>query len=84
MLVFALAFLVSTRLEEGIQLLARALSGPQEVDTWLAFSPLVSSVATAVGLTVTMALLAAGVDRILAGQQEAMARTPEPAGSTEV
>lgn len=74
MLVFALAFLVATRLEEGILLLARAVSGPLDVDTWLAFAPLVSSVATAVGLTVTMALLAAGVGRILEGQEAASAR----------
>ena len=81
MLVFALAFLVATRLEEAILLLARAVSGPQDVDTWLAFAPMVSSVATAVGLTVTMALLAAGVDRILAGQRSAAVRT-ETVGST--
>lgn len=79
MLVFALAFLVATRLEEGILLLARSLSGPQDVDTWLAFAPMVSSVATAVGLTVTMALLAAGVDRILAGQAAVPAPDPAPA-----
>ena len=76
MLVFALAFLVATRLEEAIQLLVRAMSGPQDVDTWLAFAPMVSSVATAVGLTVTMALLAAGVDRILAGQAAVAAQEP--------
>jgi hypothetical protein len=40
---------------------------------------MVASVATAVGLTLTMALLAAGVDRILAGQ--AAAATPEPVAS---
>ena len=80
MLVFALAFLVATRLEEGILLLARTVGGPQDVDTWLAFAPMVSSVATAVGLTVTMALLAAGVDRILAGQAAAEPREPVPAG----
>jgi uncharacterized membrane protein YkvA (DUF1232 family) len=82
MLVFALAFLAATRLEEGILLLARAVSGPQDVDTWLAFAPMVSSVASAVGLTATMALLAAGVDRILAGQQAGAARAAqmEPAG----
>ncbi|MCM0638438.1 hypothetical protein [Cellulomonas wangsupingiae] len=79
MLVFALAFLVATRLEEGVQLLARAVSGPQDVDTWLAFAPMVSSVATAVGLTVTMALLAAGVDRVLAGQAAATPVAPAPA-----
>ncbi len=84
MLVFALAFLVATRVEEGILLLARAISGPQDVDTWLAFAPMVSSVATAVGLTLTMALLAAGVDRILAGQEAAAARVPVPAEPTEV
>lgn len=78
MLVFALAFLVATRLEEGIHLLARAVSGPQDLFTWHAFSPMVSAVATAVGLTVTMALLAAGVDRILAGQAAQAARTPDP------
>ncbi|MFD2772141.1 hypothetical protein [Cellulomonas phragmiteti] len=79
MLVFALAFLVATRLEEGILLLARVISGPQDVDTWLAFAPMVSAVATAVGLTVTIALLAAGVDRVLAGQAAAAARTPQAA-----
>ncbi|WP_156043805.1 hypothetical protein [Cellulomonas sp. URHE0023] len=81
MLVFALAFLVATRIEEVVLLLARAVSGPQDVDTWLAFAPMVSSVATAVGLTATVALLAAGVDRILAGQHSATDQ-PAPAGAT--
>ncbi|MBO3103565.1 hypothetical protein [Cellulomonas fengjieae] len=83
MLVFALAFLAATRIEEGLLLLARAVSGPQDVDTWLAFAPMVTSVATALGLTVTMALLAAGVDRILAGQHAAALAAPAqvaPAG----
>ena len=66
-------------LEEVILLLGRAVVGPQDLDTWLAFAPMVSSVASAVGLTVTMALLAAGVDRILAGQPAAA--TPEPVAS---
>ncbi|WP_456787325.1 hypothetical protein [Cellulomonas sp. P5_C5] len=79
MLVFALAFLVATRIEEAVLMLARAISGPQDTYTWLAFAPMVSSVATAVGLTVTMALLAAGVDRILAGQAAVAEREPEPA-----
>lgn len=68
MLVFALAFLAATRVEEGVLLLARVIAGPQELDTWLAFAPMVTAVATALGLTLTIALLAAGVDRILAGQ----------------
>ncbi|MBD7917569.1 hypothetical protein H9657_04650 [Cellulomonas sp. Sa3CUA2] len=84
MLVFALAFLVATRLEEGVLLLGRAVSGPQDVDTWLAFAPAVEAVATALGLTVTMALLAAGVDRVLAGQADAAERaaTVEAADAT--
>ncbi|WP_258723857.1 hypothetical protein [Cellulomonas sp. NS3] len=65
MLVFGLAFLASTRLEEGLHLVVRALVGPQETTTWLAFSPHVGTVVRAVGLTVTMALLAAAVDRML-------------------
>lgn len=79
MLVFALAFLVATRLEEGILLLGRVLSGPQDVDTWLAFAPMLSAVATAAGLTVTMALLAAGVDRVLRGQAATPAEAPPAA-----
>ncbi|MBO0921720.1 hypothetical protein J1G42_12885 [Cellulomonas sp. zg-ZUI222] len=79
MLVFALAFLVATRVEEGILLAAREVGGPQDVDTWLAFAPMVSAVATAVGLTMTIALLAAGVDRILAGQAATAPPEPVPA-----
>lgn len=71
MLVFALAFLVATRVEEGLALLARVVTGPQDVDTWLAFAPMVTAVATAVGLTLTMALLAAGVHRMLVAQASA-------------
>ncbi|MCC2315236.1 hypothetical protein [Cellulomonas xiejunii] len=78
MLVFALAFLAATRIEEGILLVARSVGGPQAVDTWVAFAPMVSAVATAVGLTVTMALLAAGVDRVLAGQEAAVPPVPGP------
>jgi len=66
MLIFALAFLASARLEDGLNLLARRLIGPQSLDTWLAFSPHVATVTRAVGLTVTMCLLAAAVDRVLA------------------
>ncbi|QTE28715.1 hypothetical protein [Pengzhenrongella sicca] len=65
MLVFALAFLASARIEDGLQLLVRAWLGPQRVDTWLAFSPHVGTVTRAIGLTITMCLLAAAVDRIL-------------------
>jgi hypothetical protein len=66
MLVFGLAFLVAVRLEDLIVLGVRAVTGPQPLNTWLAFIPHVSTVARAVGLTFTIALLAAAVDRVLA------------------
>ena len=66
MLIFALAFLASARLEDVLDRLARWLIGPQELDTWLAFSPHVATLTRAIGLTVTMCLLAAAVDRVLA------------------
>jgi hypothetical protein len=73
MLIFGLAFLASARLEDALNLLARTLIGPQQVDTWLAFSPHVVTLTRSIGLTVTMCLLAAAVDRVLAqarrGQQ---------------
>ena len=66
MLVFAFAFLAAARLEDLLALAVRALTGPQPVDTWLAFSPHVETVTHAMGMTVTIALLAAAVDRVLA------------------
>jgi hypothetical protein len=66
MLIFGLAFLASARIEDGMNLAARHLIGPQELDTWLAFSPHVETITRALGLTVTMCLLAAAVDRVLA------------------
>lgn len=79
MLIFALAFLASARLEDALNMLARRLIGPQELDTWLAFSPHVDTLTRAVGLTVTMCLLAAAVDRVLsrgAGSDEETAGQP--------
>jgi hypothetical protein len=65
MLIFGLAFLASARLEDALNLAGRRLLGPQELDTWLAFSPHVATVTRAIGLTVTICLLAAAVDRVL-------------------
>ena len=76
MLVFGLAFLLAARLEEGLAMLARAAVGPQDLDTWLAFSPHLETVTRAIGLTVTMSLLAAAVDRVLG----ATAPVPSPGG----
>lgn len=78
MLIFGLAFLASARLEDGLELLARQLIGPQALDTWLAFSPHVSTVTRAVGLTVTMCLLAAAVDRVLSVGDDAPPPAPPP------
>ena len=90
MLVFGLAFLVALRLEDLLVLGVRALTGPQPVGTWLAFSPHVETVTRAVGLTVTAALLAAAVNRVLAATPveapaEGPADTPAevPAGDAQ-
>jgi uncharacterized membrane protein YkvA (DUF1232 family) len=82
MLVFALAFLVATRVEEGVLLLGRVVAGPQEFRTWLAFSPMLDGVATAVGLTLTVALLAAGVDRVL--RRQTLLAPPEAPAAADV
>lgn len=86
MLVFALAFLASARIEDGLQLLVRVWLGPQQVDTWLAFSPHVDTVTRAIGLTITMCLLAAAVDRILGADRTALADpaapAPDPSGQS--
>jgi hypothetical protein len=85
MLIFGLAFLASARLEDGLNLLARHLIGPQELDTWLAFSPHVTTVARAIGLTVTLCLLAAAVDRVLAasGPQPSLESPLQPETASE-
>ncbi len=83
MLVFALAFLVALRLEDLLALGVRTLAGPQTWRTWIAFGPHVETVTRAIGLTVTIALLAAAVDRVLAAvAAEAPAEEHQPADST--
>ncbi|GGB96060.1 hypothetical protein [Cellulomonas carbonis] len=66
MLVFALVFLVVGGLEDALAVGVRQVVGPQDLWTWLSFAPHVETVTRAVGLTVTAALLAAAVDRVLA------------------
>jgi hypothetical protein len=68
MLVFAFAFLLATRAEEGVRWALRAAIGPLDTHTYLAFAPHLEVVAHAVGLTLVAALLAAGVDRVLRAQ----------------
>ena len=66
MLIFGLAFLASQRLQDGLDRLARLIIGPQTAGEWIAFSPHVDTITRAVGLTVTMSLLAAAIERVLA------------------
>lgn len=75
MLVFGIAFLAATRLEDVLAFAIRAVVGPQSLDTWLAFSPHVGTVTRAVGLTVTIALLAAAIDRVMARDRSAATAT---------
>jgi hypothetical protein len=84
MLIFGIAFLASARLEDGLNELARLLMGPQAASPWLAFTPHITTFTRAFGLTVTMCLLAAAVERVLAsgaavreGEEEATSE-PEP------
>lgn len=83
MLVFGLAFLVAVRLEDLLALGVRSLAGPQPWRTWVAFAPHVETVTRAIGLTVTIALLAAAVDRVLAATAaEAPVEEPQPTDSS--
>jgi hypothetical protein len=82
MLIFGLAFLASQRLEDGLDRVSRLVIGPQTAGEWIAFSPHVETFTRAVGLTVTMSLLAAAIERVLArGLGEAPEGSePEAAG----
>ena len=81
MFVFGIAFLASTRLEGLLGLGIRTLVGPQPLDTWLAFSQHTDTVTRAIGLTVTMALLAAAIDRVLDRDRQAAAAAEEAAAA---
>jgi hypothetical protein len=82
MLIFGLSFLASARLEDGLNLLARNLIGPQAADTWLAFSPHVATVTRSIGLTLTLCLLAAAIDRVLAASSTMPPAQPELVSAT--
>ncbi|GLY32979.1 hypothetical protein [Kineosporia sp. NBRC 101731] len=80
MLIFGLAFLASQRLEDGLYALGRLLLGPQAASPWLAFSPHIEILTRAVGLSITMCLLAAAVERVLASGGTTV---DEPEGSQQ-
>ncbi|GAB3264053.1 hypothetical protein [Kineosporia babensis] len=85
MLMFVVAFLASKRLEDGLNELARWIIGPQSASQYLAFTPHITIFTRAIGLTVTMCLLAAAVERVLAtggavrDDEEETERTRQPA-----
>ncbi len=61
--------------------------GPQAASPWLAFTPHITTITRAVGLTVTVCLLAAAVERVLAtggatpeGAQDQQDQQEEPTG----
>ena len=81
MLIFALTFLASQRLEDGLNELGRLIMGPQAASPYLAFTPHISTITRAVGLTVTMCLLAAAVERVLASGGAVRDEEPSPARS---
>lgn len=90
--VFALTLLVAQQVEHVLLLAVRALVGPQDVDTWLAFSSHTSAVTRALALTLMVCLVGAAIDHVLARtglkevtdeeeDEEDAAEDPEPVGS---
>jgi hypothetical protein len=61
MLVFCLGYLVIMRVPQGVGWLVRAVTGPVESNTWLAFSPMESAAGLALALALAAALIAASV-----------------------
>lgn len=61
MLVFCLGYLVIMRVPHGVGWLVRAVTGPVESSTWLAFSPMESAAGLALALALAAALIAATV-----------------------
>jgi hypothetical protein len=62
MLVFCLGYLVLMRVPQGLGWLVRAVTGPVESDTWLAFSPMESAAGLALALALAATLIAATVE----------------------
>ncbi|GAB6898198.1 hypothetical protein [Kineosporia succinea] len=81
MIVFGLAFLASQRLEDGLRELARLLLGPRPATVWLGFAPHIDIVTRAIGLSVTMCLLAAAIERVLSHTVPVDPAAQEPVSS---
>jgi hypothetical protein len=62
MLVFCLGYLVVMRVPQGVGWLVRAVTGPVETNTWLAFSTMEAAAGLALALALAAALIAATVE----------------------
>ena len=62
MLVFCLGYLVVMRAPQGVGWLVRAMTGPVETNTWLAFSTMEAAAGLALSLALAAALIAATVE----------------------
>jgi hypothetical protein len=67
MLVFSLASLLALRVPYFVSVVWRAVVGPVDSDTYVAWAPIEAAIGNALMLTVLAVLLAAAVDRMLAG-----------------
>lgn len=65
MLVFCLGYLVIMRVPYGLGWLVRAVTGPVETGTWIAFSPLEAGAGLALSLAMAAALIAATVEALV-------------------
>lgn len=66
MLAFCLAYLVATRAGLAVSGLVRAVTGPVDNDTWIAFAPIEAAAGRAVALALAAVLVASTVDVLYA------------------
>ncbi|MFI9487645.1 hypothetical protein ACIG47_14745 [Promicromonospora sp. NPDC052451] len=65
MLVFCLGYLVVMRVPYGVAWIVRAVTGPVDSSTWLAFSPMESAAGLALALALAAVLIAATVEQLV-------------------
>jgi hypothetical protein len=79
MLVFCLGYLVIMRVPQGVGWIVRAVTGPVESNTWLAFSPMEAAAGLALALALAAALIAATVGVLV--ERGLVVREGDDAGS---
>ncbi|WP_454851977.1 hypothetical protein [Promicromonospora soli] len=88
MLVFCLGYLVIMRVPQGLGWAVRAVTGPVETNTWLAFSVMESAAGLALALALAAALIAATVEvlvergLVVREEEDAAGAGPATAGRT--